>query len=366
MRIEQLTFTRFLAAIAIVVFHYGQNIFPFNNIYLQGLFSKAYLGVSYFFILSGFVMVIAYYKETTIDSIDFFKRRIARIYPAYLFALLLIIFYNIWGGQSISYKGLGLSLLGMQSWLPLYALKLNAPGWSISVEFFFYALFPLLYNLLYKSIRKSILIISIMFIWIASQLLLNLLPYLPLDVFQNLSTSTKHAFLHYHPLMHLNEFLIGNMAGLVFISFSHKKRNYDLMLFLLFMALALFISFASPILNLHNGLLAVLFIPIIMLLCLNNGRITAILNKKQLVFLGEISFSIYILQAPVFMIIQKLVKAAGLQDATSTFYISLASLILLSCLSYIYLETPLRKKIKNIPLKYKEKTLLQQEELIQP
>ena len=60
MRIEQLTFTRFLAAIPIVLFHYSREIFPFNTPALNFWVVNANMGVSYFFILSGFVMAIAY------------------------------------------------------------------------------------------------------------------------------------------------------------------------------------------------------------------------------------------------------------------------------------------------------------------
>ena len=44
MRIEQLTFTRFVAAISIVIFHYGKDVPPFN--YLSFLFQQANIGVS--------------------------------------------------------------------------------------------------------------------------------------------------------------------------------------------------------------------------------------------------------------------------------------------------------------------------------
>ena len=60
MRLEQLTFTRFLAAIAVVTFHYGRGSVLMDNETLGLFFHQALYGVSYFFILSGFVMMIAY------------------------------------------------------------------------------------------------------------------------------------------------------------------------------------------------------------------------------------------------------------------------------------------------------------------
>ena len=91
MRIEQLTFTRFLAAISIVIFHYGDQIFLFNNKYVQFIFGQANIGVSYFFILSGFVMIIAYNTNSKINFFQYLKNRLARIYPVYLFAIFLLL-----------------------------------------------------------------------------------------------------------------------------------------------------------------------------------------------------------------------------------------------------------------------------------
>jgi peptidoglycan/LPS O-acetylase OafA/YrhL len=87
MRIEQLTFTRFIAAVAVVIFHFGREVFPFQHPILQPLVLSANIGVSYFFILSGFVMIIAYNKQPNIDYKQFYISRIARIFPAFLVSI---------------------------------------------------------------------------------------------------------------------------------------------------------------------------------------------------------------------------------------------------------------------------------------
>lgn len=91
MRIEQLTFTRFIAAIAIVIFHFGKESYLFNSDYVSFIFRQAHLGVSYFFILSGFVMIIAYGNKKNINFIEYIKNRLARIYPVYLLAIVLFL-----------------------------------------------------------------------------------------------------------------------------------------------------------------------------------------------------------------------------------------------------------------------------------
>lgn len=352
MRIDQITFTRFLAAMAIVVFHYGQNIFPFNDEFLAIVFMQANVGVSYFFLLSGFVMIIAYGQKTKINLFEYYKNRFARIYPVYLLALILF-FYHVYNAR-IDYYGLILNIFALQAWVPGKVLSFNIPGWSLSVEFFFYAIFPFLFNFFYN--KKKYLLkcgIAIVLIWIGSQYLFTKLVS---STFYEGFPSKSHDIIHYFPLMHLNEFLMGNLAGLLFINkFSDKKRNYDLIVVALIIMLFYVLKFPHGY-NFHNGLLAVIFVPLIIFLSLNTGIITKILKIKPLVFLGEISFGIYILQLPVWLFANMYFDFKGIVDLSTRFYLFVILLIFISSISYFFIETPLRNQIKKIKLK-KQKTL---------
>ena len=62
----------------------------FNTEIISTIFKHATVGVSYFFILSGFVMIIAYGRKAEINKADYFKNRVARIYPVYLLAIILL------------------------------------------------------------------------------------------------------------------------------------------------------------------------------------------------------------------------------------------------------------------------------------
>ncbi|MFD0962593.1 acyltransferase family protein [Pseudofulvibacter geojedonensis] len=348
MRIEQLTFTRFIAAISIVIFHYGSGSSLFNNETVSFLFNQANIGVSYFYILSGFVMVIAYGNKNKIDSGLYLKNRLARIYPVYFLAIFLIIAIRLF--KEIDYYNLLLNIFMFQTWIPEKALTINTPGWSISVELFFYILFPILLNYLYskKSLSKiSYIIISF---WIISQVIHHLLIYKIIHIpYYNIVD------LAYHPIMHLNQFLVGNLAGLFFINkLKEKQHNYFLIISVIILSIIILLKY--PIgLNFHNGLLAILFVPLILFISLSNGYISKLTSKKPFVFLGEISFGIYILQAPVWIIFSdyRLNKYLGLDkniDFTKAFFLRLVILIFLSIISYIYFEKPLRNKIKKVSL----------------
>lgn len=343
MRIEQLTFTRFLAAIAIVIFHFGEKISPFSSNYISFLLKQANVGVSYFFILSGFVMIIAYGNKDIIKPLEYFKNRFARIYPVYLLAILLFLAYLLYNSFTIDYSGLTLNVFTIQSWVPGKALSFNRPGWSLSVEMFFYLSFPFLFNHIYKKYDYKKLIIPILLFWALSQMLVHAGLY---SSFYKGFPSQSHDMLFYFPLMHFNEFLLGNLAGLAFLHRRQKKHaNTDWHLLLVFGILCVWLKF-NHYFVLHNGLLMLVFIPIIISTAVNNGFIAKLFNQKICVFLGEISYGIYILQIPVYKWCTDILSKIKITNETSVFYISLISLLITASLSYLYVETPLRNMIK--------------------
>ena len=94
--IPQLNFLRFFAAIAVVIFHFGRWSYPFNHV-LNNYALIMNIAVSFFFVLSGFIMVINY-KNLKIFSWEntksFYIKRALRIIPLYVFALFLVFFYQ--------------------------------------------------------------------------------------------------------------------------------------------------------------------------------------------------------------------------------------------------------------------------------
>lgn len=352
MRIEQLTFTRFIAAISIVIFHFGMNSFLFKNDFVSFLFSKANLAVSYFFILSGFVMIIAYRNRTQIKFRTYFKNRFARIYPVYFLAIILILISKLF--QNIRLDELFLNLTMLQSWFPGKSLSLNYPGWSLSVEVFFYLTFPLSFKYLIRNrlVKTSIIIIAF---WTLSQVFYHLI----INGIINISIYTIDD-INYNPLFHLNEFLIGNLTGLYYLESMKRKKstkhNYILILILLIL-LGLFLKHQSGV-SYHNGILAIIFAPLIFLIAKSKGWVSTFFSNRIFVFLGEISFGIYIYQVPIWIISgfiltdYRMDKYLGIaknySDNTTTFLIKLFVLILISAISYIFIENPLREKIKKI------------------
>ena len=352
MRLDHLTFTRFLAALTVVIFHYGSHLAPFNIQPFDQIFQAGPIAVSYFYALSGFIMAIAYYRPQQPKNFNRWKywlARFARIYPVYLLALLLVFFANYTKtDNAIGQLLLNLSML--QAWVPSYPLSLNSPGWSLSVEAFFYLCFPIFLWMIYRGGLKLLMLLSIL-LWLATQLLhtywLNSPEYIPLNAI--------HDFIYYNPLMHLNTFLAGLMVGILFqeklIHRPPSRYNNFWLLFTMVLISVLLMSRPSfkvwfgVDIDYTNGLIAPLFLLFIVLLARSQGIIVSLLAMPSLVLLGEASYSLYILQRPVYGIYHNYIAKHLSVSELWHFYFYLLLLISISIASYKLFETPLRQWI---------------------
>ena len=355
MQLNQITFTRFIAALSVVFFHYGQSIFPANISFLFENLTAGPIAVGYFYVLSGFIMAIAYYqpqkdKQQGINKKKYWIARFARIYPVYLLALLIIVAAKF-RTLGENWETLPLHLLLLQSWIPGYPITLNTPGWSLSVEAFFYLSFPFLLLWVYKHGTKALTLFCII-LWIATQVIL--LSALNSDAYA--PKTHLHDFIYYNPIMHLSSFVMGMLTGIYFKNNANEGKTHKHALWVgLSFALIFLLIWARPHLeNLFhyklaftNGLLAPVFLLFIVLLAKNRSTISHIFNHAWLILLGEASYSLYILQKPIHGLYDKIIVPRIALPETLHFYIFLVGLIIASILSYLYFEKPLRKIIRN-------------------
>ncbi|MEZ5536003.1 MAG: acyltransferase [Thiolinea sp.] len=356
MRLDQLTFTRYLAALTVVFFHFGSNAFPATNTWLNPVITAGPIAVSYFFVLSGFIMAVAYYAPLKNNPVPFnqwkyWLARFARIYPVYLVALVLMIGANLKTDGSDPLT-VFLSLSTLQAWIPGYAMTLNSPGWSISVEMFFYLSFPVLMLLIRKDKLKYLLVTGIV-LWVLTQVLQiglhNLDSYAP--------RTPLHEFIYYHPLMHISTFIIGFVTGVYFCDGRMDRLNNRwngllalLLTTLIILALAYEYKIESALgvfIDYNNGLIAPLFLALIVILASNRGATKRILSLPFLLLLGEASYSLYILQRPVYGIYDRTLGQWLSMDTNMHFYLFALLLTLLSIASFKYFETPLRRMINS-------------------
>ena len=350
MQINQITFTRFIAALSVVFFHYGSHTLPSSLPWLKESITAGPIAVNYFYVLSGFIMAIAYYQINTTPPLNkkrYWVARFARIYPVYLVALLLmaVASFSDLGQKPLS---LPLHLTMLQAWFTGYPMTLNNPGWSLSVEAFFYLCFPFLLALVYRTGLKYLAIATVICWFITQYILLT-----GINGTQYVANGSLHDFIYYNPLMHINAFLAGLVCGVLF------KRNADTLtatkpIWLvsslgLIILLLEFRPWIESVMGLNiaytNGLIAPAFLLFIWLLAASKGKIQNWLSHPFLILLGEASFSLYILQKPVFGLYNKLLeKKLNLSDITD-FYVALILLLIISIASYKLFETPARSLI---------------------
>src|SRR5579859_8155776 len=145
-RLDSLTGLRCFAAVNIVLFHFSN---PNWFRPLAPVVNAGYASVSFFILLSGFVLGYNYNAKARageLSKLRFYEARFTRLYPIYLLSLILA-FKMIpleWGYHThgMFWTGMVLSPLLLQGWIPEIATFLNTPAWTMSAESFYYILFP--------------------------------------------------------------------------------------------------------------------------------------------------------------------------------------------------------------------------------
>lgn len=147
---------RFVAALFVVVFHFGDSA-PVSLQSMHAFLGRGYLATDFFLILSGFVLAKAYGAAVASRKVSlarFWLKRLARCYPTHIITLAMLVAMVLaagWLGLAQSNEGrFDLSGLPAQILL-LHAFGLggghwNIPSWTISTLLICYAFFPMLWR----------------------------------------------------------------------------------------------------------------------------------------------------------------------------------------------------------------------------
>ena len=145
-RLDALTGLRCFAALNIVFFHFS-NPDWFGP--LSPVVNAGYLSVSFFIMLSGFVLAYNYAgraREGKLGKVRFWKARLTRLYPVYLLSLALG--WQTFQGERAAHThlmfwlGAILTPILLQGWIPEIATFGNTPAWTMSAEAAYYVMFP--------------------------------------------------------------------------------------------------------------------------------------------------------------------------------------------------------------------------------
>lgn len=314
-QLTKLTSLRYFAALYVVAFHYIDVFAGFNE-FLVLTIHHGYVAVSFFFILSGYILTYNYLKYAgNINYRQFLKKRFIKLYPAYITALLISFIFGLYfyinspeSRSTIfidSYIFIS-SIFMFQSWTPHLLssiMNVNAPGWSLSVEMFLYISFPFILLFFNRINNKYLISIFLLYISITIYFIVYFLINTPNANYFLLSndnnTIPTHLFVQVFPLLHIPEFALGVLASIL-VNRKIIVQNFIFNTFFYFSIVAILILININVLPgylMNNGILGVFFIVIIIKSHLSNSL--NLLDNRFLVKLGDASYHLYIFAWPI-------------------------------------------------------------------
>ncbi|HEX4542796.1 MAG TPA: acyltransferase [Candidatus Acidoferrum sp.] len=355
-----LTSLRFFAALHVFCFHLVAFRILTGRSLLYHVASIGYVGVSLFFVLSGFILVYTY-AGRSVPAREFWRARFARIYPAYVFSLVVtapLFLYAVFHARwlvipwPVAHLKLGMFLQAtlLHAWVPPATLMWNAVSWSLSVEAFFYLAFPYLVKRFARLSLPGLVLLGV-FAWFATIAITTAYTILNPDGLPQTNLDTYNAFwlgvVKFNPLVRLPEFVTGMACGLLFL---RARPNPKLALplvsaGLLACGIVVYFSARIPYPMLHSGLLAPAFAAVIYALALQSHLPTT-LNLRPMVLLGNASYSFYLLHYFLLWLLFFRLDLGFSRWGIGGVLLCLAIICGVSILVYLFLEQPMRRKLR--------------------
>ena len=331
---------RAVAVLLVLGYHLNSEFFKFG-----------YLGVDIFFVISGFIIVHILSKKSPLSIKHFYFKRIARIYPAMALVVLLSTFVGIFylrGDElnELARQGVFSILLVSNIYFsfsqtgyfqvesfrqPLLHL------WSLSTEIQFYLIAPFfILGILKVSYKLRVF------------LLLGL-SLVSLGLYTDL-ISVPNIENYYLLTGRIWEFALGGTIAFA----NNNKRIISLRgkyLSILSLVVIFFLNYIS-IERLHDSVVEisiVLLSTLIIFQAVSNGNSGKSYSPRILVFLGDLSYSVYLWHWPILYFLKNLTSINGFNLTIVTLFLT----IVLSLLSYYFWENLFRKNVSS-----KKKTLL--------
>ena len=350
-RFEALDAFRGICALAVVVFH--TNLV--GSISELDFFRGSSIFVEFFFVLSGFVLAHGYAFKENLNFIAFMKARFFRLYPLHFFMFLVFVFLEF--GKLFAYKFGGLdfnnepftnqsavsemipNLLLIQSWLPFTDhLSFNYPSWSISVEFYMYALL-FASVILFKSHR----VLS----WFTLSAMAFILIYLGFQI------------LTLEVLRGLSCFFGGAFTYVLYKKIAYLKPTYISGSIVEALLLICIILIVQSQIEYRSIIAPLLFFLTVLFFAFESGMFSKLLKFTPFQYTGKLSYSIYMTHGAILfcllsasMVLQRItgIKMAPMIEMTRALnfgnsiinnlviILILALVIYISSLTYKYVE----------------------------
>lgn len=336
-RIDSIDFLRGIASISVVFFHitYTRNFLNTEGIVYNMFKDAGEFGVTVFFVISGFVIPYSMFKANykVSDYKAFFFKRIIRIEPVYILSIFYTIF--IWSAMSnmpekywnqgdykVDFTNFILHIGYLNNFLP-NEKWINPVYWTLGIEFQYYLLIGLIFPLfiMKKKQLNTILLFSLTIIcWL-------IFIYFIKDTFLRYGRTLFRVF----PI-----FLVGISI------FQLKEKLISKSSFVVFNIFVLVLCWKEYQIRMYIAIIFAFFV----LLFLKR-------SSKFFLFLGKISFSMYLVHLPIGGALSKFIIPHFSDDLTRTVLtlLSVFPIIGVSWLFYEFIEEPCIRYSKRI--KYK-------------
>ena len=343
-----LTSIRFLAALRVAIYHLVH--WDTTSYWWRGLMATP-ASVGYFFVSSGFLLTYTYaprFDRGEISYRKFWLGRAVRLLPIYYLGLLLA-FPLLFHDHVFSFGKTLATISLLQSWSPGSALYWVYPAWALSNLAFCYFSFPFLLRATRSMAARALLALGAL-AWFTSLTISFTYVCLNPDGLAVANTSTAAFWLYvlkYNPLIHIPEFLIGVLAGRFFNSRGSLLTAQANSIFVVSSTVILAVLLLGNIIPYpvtHTGLLAPLLAVFILSLA-SGGFAARALQFKWFVLLGQSSFALYILHAPLWDYLQWFFAVSVVTNHGFRL-VALAGIVALSVALYQWVEAPLTRALR--------------------
>ena len=330
--IGALTSFRFFAALSVALYHLP---FVLPSTFSGETFKYGYLGVNFFFILSGFIIHFTY-GRTDLNIKSFMIKRAARLLPVYYltFIIWVVLFFDSWGNSLSDKLNSGVSAITLtQSYYNgmLFNLGYNPVSWSISVEVFFYLAYPYL--------RRNNIYIYLLLFWSGLAMFAQHPAMLNFkEVWPN--------FFYFNPIGRIFEFCVGILLCDLHVKYKKRAVNSASLLqgvSLLILALSLILV---PKVNDTQLINLYLAFPLGFFLFAFSfsGKFSQVFEFRFLQFLGEASFCFYLLHHMTFRLLDSHLSLIPI-PVSLRIIVAMVVAALFAIILHVSFELPVRRRI---------------------
>jgi peptidoglycan/LPS O-acetylase OafA/YrhL len=298
--------------------------------------ANAWTGVDIFFILSGYVLTAAYGADARSHLVRFYARRICRLYPLHIIVMLALatmvlaaprIGLPLTSDRFHAWSNFPIVLLLLQPYVPQQGLWWNAPSWSAAVELACYAGFPFLVPRLCR--LQSPARLGLMSAAVLIQVWLQF-------------GSTEGVYVGLPGLARgASSFILGILLHGLVAKWQPGRASASMIEAFALGGIALCCATGAPY------LVQIFGAALVAVMSRDIGVAANVLRAASLVWLGRISFSIYLLHEPVIALLLKIFPAGGAMEEAVTpaghRLLLVAAVVAASGLSYRVIEAPAQR-----------------------